>query len=207
MAKKKGKSQSSTPKDEGPRLVESDSPNGPWTRVPDSAVKKKVLSPDTDEMAEARLQNRALNWLVPVDLLTELYDSMLGCHTRLWSQQLEILRRKFGPAFTLDDIRLWLFARGQKMDGLGWPIIVKLVETEPPAKDAGEQGKPGAKLPKRPKGELDKQVGGLLKSGEKTAGQIMRILNMNYASIYRPTSRKAIEGTVPWKKIHKKKAR
>ena len=128
-------------------LVESGSPDGPWTPIPASEIKTSVRS-----LADARLENPEINWLLAVDLRTSLYDSMLGCQTGLTSEQLEILRGKFGPNFTLDDVRRWFFLHGQRMDGFGWPAVLKLVQTEAPptieAKetDTGPENKESATL-------------------------------------------------------------
>ncbi len=100
-------------------IVESDSPNGPWSEIPDKAVKVEKKSLD-----ESRLSNPILNWIVPIDMMTELYDKAMGCNTRLTSQQLGIIKKRFGQNCTLRDIRIELETKNIKFEGKGWPFIV-----------------------------------------------------------------------------------
>jgi hypothetical protein len=57
----------------------------------------------------------------------------------------------------------------------------------------------------RPKGLLNKQVGILLQSSpDISASEIVRILNKNYAGVYKPISPCAVGKTENWKKRHEK---
>jgi len=89
------------------RLVEADNPNGPWAEIPSDDIDAEVKPLD-----DARLENPILNWIVPVDLMTELYDAPMGTNTRLSSGQLRYLEDFFGKGFTLRDVRLWLDRQG-----------------------------------------------------------------------------------------------
>ncbi|MHC4389040.1 MAG: hypothetical protein ACYSX1_10570 [Planctomycetota bacterium] len=69
--------------------------------------------------------------------------------------------------------------------------------------DTLEQAK-ASKPPKRPRGELNKQVKALLDTGETSSSQIAKILNARYERVYSPTSRKSVENTSAYKGRRKK---
>jgi len=79
---------------------------------------------------DARLENRALDWFCPVDLLTEMPDPETGYHQRLWSYELDFLREVFGNNFTLMDIKIFLESKGLKIERFGWSGIIQLVNSK-----------------------------------------------------------------------------
>jgi hypothetical protein len=107
------------------QLLESDTPNGPWTKIPADAIKSQILSTD-----DARKENPSLNWILPIDLTTELFDQAMGVNTGISSIQLDILHRFFGPNCTLQDVRNWLLKQQLRIEGLGWFAIIKLIDRE-----------------------------------------------------------------------------
>jgi hypothetical protein len=96
------------------KLVESDNPGGPWTEIPSSAIKKEIRTVD-----EVRDEYPVCNWLLPIDLQTELYDDAMDCHTGLDSNGLFIIQKRFGQNCTLGDIRLQLETNNITFDGKG----------------------------------------------------------------------------------------
>jgi hypothetical protein len=92
--------------------------NGDWIEIADG-VKMRTRSLD-----EARAENPALNYFLPVDGQTDLNG------TRLSLEQLAIVRKRFGDNCTLQDIQLWLEKQNLKIERLNWLHVVKLIESE-----------------------------------------------------------------------------
>jgi hypothetical protein len=120
MAKRK--SGSSKPKDEGPRLVESDNPNGPWTPVD---IKPQVLDLET-----ARLTNPDLNYYLPIDHRTPLGTTPSGAQELLGLQRIEIIRSRFGPSCTLSDVKRWLLKQGLRFEEVNWTDVLGFIKDE-----------------------------------------------------------------------------
>lgn len=106
-------------------LLESDMPDGPWTKIPAHAIKSQILSID-----DARKENPSLNWFLPIDLSTELFDQAMAVNTGISSIQLAKLHKFFGPGCTLQDIRAWFKEKHFRFEGSGWPIIIELISRE-----------------------------------------------------------------------------
>lgn len=110
------------------RLIETDHPGGPWPVVPEEEIQR--LEPSLDE---ARIGNPALNWSLPVDLLTELYDDAMRINTGVCTNGLEIIRKRFGQNCTLFDVDEQLRSKYKittGLQGLGFPRLLKIITTD-----------------------------------------------------------------------------
>ncbi len=111
------------PKRPTPRIqiVESDSPDGPWTPVPETAYQVQVL--DTDL---ARMDNRVLDEMMPVDHRTVL-GTLGGIPEMLGFERLKIVQKHLGERCFLRDVRNWL--RKHNIDGrdINWTDFCALL--------------------------------------------------------------------------------
>jgi len=89
------------------QLVESDSPNGPWTPIPDDAVEVRALDLDL-----ARMENPILDEYVPIDHRTPWGSELLGF------AYLGTLHEHFPPPCYMRQLREWLLKRG-----IDWRIV------------------------------------------------------------------------------------
>ncbi|MCL5279238.1 MAG: hypothetical protein M1376_04950 [Planctomycetes bacterium] len=122
---RKAKSEAKQPSPEI-QFVESDSPDGPWTPIPKSCVKVRVL--DTDI---ARLDDPVLDEMVRIDHRTVL-GRLGGVPEMLGFARLPLVRKHLGEWCFLRDVRNWL--RKRNIDGrdINWTDFCALVQDNKP---------------------------------------------------------------------------
>lgn len=101
------------------QLVEADSPNGPWTPVPNDAVTVRVQDLDL-----ARLENPTLDEIVPIDHRTV----WPGSNELLGFEREKLIRERFGAACRLCHVRARLAERGVDPDHVkDWATVMVLL--------------------------------------------------------------------------------